>query len=142
LSSVTGVSGELIGATQMASPLNYDGGLTLAFQCSNVKKSVEWYTQVLGFTHLYTNAEIGWAEVATEVAKVNVGLSQVESPKVGAGPVPTFGVKDIDSARKQLEGKKVRFDGETRTIPGLVKLATFFDPDGNALMLYQSLGQH
>lgn len=126
----------------MPSPLNYDGGLTLAFQCSNVKKAVDWYTQVLGFTHLYTNDEIGWAEVVTEVANVNVGLSEVESPKVGAGPVPTFGVKDIDAARAQLEAKHVRFDGQTRTIPGLVKLATFFDLDGNPLMLYQSLMQH
>jgi len=31
------------------------------------------------------------------------------------------------------------FDGDTIEIPELVKLATFFDPDGNSLMLYQSL---
>jgi hypothetical protein len=35
----------------------------------------------------------------------------------------------------------VRFDGPTREYPGMVKLATFFDPDGNTLMLYESLGQ-
>ena len=33
----------------------------------------------------------------------------------------------------------MRFDGETREIEGMVKLATFYDPDGNALMLSQRL---
>ena len=50
-----------------------------------------------------------------------------------------FGVTDIDAARTEMEGKAVRFDGETQVIPGMVKLATFFDPDGNSYMLSQSL---
>ncbi|MFM9994277.1 MAG: VOC family protein [Phycisphaerales bacterium] len=128
----------------MPSPLNFDGGLTLSMQVKDRKKSTQWYTDVLGFTLLYDVEEIGWCELKTEVAggKVNVGLSQVEKPKVGAGPVPTFGVKDIDKARAFMEGKKVRFDGPTQEIPGMVKLATFFDPDGNALMLFQDLQTH
>lgn len=35
----------------------------------------------------------------------------------------------------------MRFDGPTQTIPGMVKLATLFDPDGNTLMLFQSLAE-
>lgn len=123
----------------MPSPLNYTGGLTLSCQCKDRKKSAKWYTDVLGFQMLYDVAEIGWCELATETKGVNIGLSEVESPKVGAGPVPTFGVKDIDAARKKLESKDVRFDGATMEIPGMVKLATFFDLDGNAMMLFQDL---
>ncbi|MBL9149185.1 MAG: VOC family protein [Phycisphaerae bacterium] len=123
---------------QTRSPLNFDGGLTLAFQVKDRMKSAAWYRDMLGFTLLYDVAEIGWCELATEVKGVNLGLSEVESPK-GGGPVPTFGVVDIDKARAMLEAKKVRFDGPTNTIPGMVKLATFFDLDGNALMLYQAL---
>jgi predicted enzyme related to lactoylglutathione lyase len=123
----------------MPSPLNYDGGLTLATQVKDLKASIKWYQEVLGFTFLYEVPPIGWAELATETKGVNIGLSQVEKPKTGAGPVPTFGVKDIDEARLMLESKKVRFDGPTHTIEGMVKLATFFDPDGNALMLFQDL---
>lgn len=103
-------------------------------------RALDWYTGVLGFELLYRLDEMGWAEVKTEVPGVNVGLSQVESPGVGAGPVPTFGVRDVDAARARLEGGGVRFDGETQVIPGMVKLATFFDPDGNAFMLYETLG--
>ena len=50
-----------------------------------------------------------------------------------------FGVADIDAARVELEAKGVVFDGDTRELPGMVKLATFFDPDGNRYMLAQSL---
>jgi len=127
----------------MASPLNYDGGLTISFEVKDLKRTVAWYRDVLGFTFLYQVDEIGWCELATEVAggKVNVGFSQVEKPKVGAGPVPTFGVANVDKARAMLESKKVRFDGPTKEYPGMVKLATFFDPDGNTLMLFQSLAQ-
>jgi predicted enzyme related to lactoylglutathione lyase len=123
----------------MTSPLNFDGGLTLSFQCKDRKKSAQWYTSMLGFQVLYDVEQIGWCELATAVKGVNIGLAQTPEPHAGAGPVPTFGVKDIDSARRQLESKGVRFDGDTRTIPGMVKLATFFDLDGHALMLYQDL---
>ncbi len=126
----------------MASPLKYTGGLTLSMKVADRKKAAQWYQDVLGFTMLYDVADIGWCELATEIAGVNIGLSEVESAKVGAGPVPTFGVKDIDAARKLLEKKDVRFDGDTMTIPGMVKLATFFDPDGNALMFFQDLQSH
>ncbi|MEX2217156.1 MAG: VOC family protein [Phycisphaerales bacterium] len=125
----------------MASPLNYDGGLTISLQVKDRKKSQQWYGDVLGFNLLYDVAEIGWCEMATEVdgGKVNIGLSEVEAPKTGAGPVPTWGVKDIGKARSMMEAKSVRFDGATQEIEGMVKLATFFDPDGNAHMLYQSM---
>ena len=74
----------------MSSPLNYTGGLTLSCQCKDRKKSAKWYTDVLGFQLLYDVEQIGWCELATETKGVNIGLSEVESPKVGAGPVPTF----------------------------------------------------
>ncbi len=55
--------------------------------------------------------------------------------------MPTFGVKDIDAARKRPRNRDVRLDGKTMEIPGMVKLATFFDLDGNAMMLFQDLQQ-
>ncbi|MEM9372330.1 MAG: VOC family protein [Planctomycetota bacterium] len=121
----------------MASPLNFDGGLTIALSCRDLPASLDWYRNTLGFGLLYHKEDMGWAELSTETPGVNVGLSQVEDVKPG-GPVPTFGVRDIASARAMLEQQGVRFDGETQTIPDMVSLATFFDPDGNALMLYES----
>ena len=104
---------------------DFDGGLTVACDVSDCAKSIAWYRDVLGFKLQYHLEEMGWCEMESHIPRVNVGLSQVESVKVG-GPTLTWGVKDIDAARKELEGKGVRFDGETRTIPEMVRLATFF----------------
>ena len=123
----------------MSTPIEFTGGLTISFESKDRKRSVEWYGSRLGFKFLYDVPEIGWSEVATSVPGVNIGFGETPQPKSGAGPVPTFGVKDIDAARKSLEKQGVKFDGETQTIPGMVKLATFFDPDGHALMLFQEL---
>ena len=45
----------------------------------------------------------------------------------------------LQRARAKLEAKKVRFDGPTQVIEGMVKLATFYDADRNKLMLYQDI---
>jgi len=126
-------------AAARPSPLGYTGGLTCVYQVSDIRKSIDWYTGVLGFAVLYHIEDMGWCELASEVKGVNVGLSQVEKPNIGLCSKLTWGVKDIDLARSIVESKKVRFDGPTQEIPGMVKLATFFDPDGNPMMFYQDL---
>lgn len=123
----------------MPSPLGYDGGLTCSIQVTNMARSIQWYQEMLGFSLLYRLDEMGWCELATEVARVNVGLGQVEKIAGTGNCKLTFGVKDIDATRALLESKGVTFQGETMTIPGMVKLATFYDPDQNIHMFYQSL---
>ena len=124
----------------MGSDNGYDGGLTCALSCSDLDASLKWYQEVLGFTLLYKIDDMAWAELSSSVERVNVGLSQVENPEVKGGATLTWGVKDIDTTRSALEAKDVRFDGDTMTIPDMVRLATFFDPDGNKHMLFQALG--
>ena len=123
----------------MTTELNYDGGLTCAMQVTDLKRSAEWYQTTLQFELLYQLDEMGWCELKSPVAGVCVGLSQVERPEVKGGATLTWGVRDIDAARRQLEERGVPFDGDTITIEGMVRLATFYDPDGNKLMLYQDL---
>lgn len=125
----------------MTKPIAFDGGLTCALSVSNLDKSIAWYTDVLGFEVIYKLDDMGWCELSTPVTRVTVGLSQVEKLEGKGGATLTFGVQDIDVAREQLEASDVRFDGDTTTIPEMVKYATFFDPDGNTLMLYQDLSE-
>ena len=120
-------------------PLDFDGGLTCAIQCADLDKAVAWYEKVLGFELLYKIDEMAWAELKSPVANVSLGIGQVETPMVQGGATLTWGVIEIDEARSKLEANDVRFDGETQTIPEMVKLATFFDPDGNSLMFFESL---
>ena len=122
-----------------AKAIGYDGGLTCALGVRSLDKSIPWYRDVLGFELAYKVDEMGWCEFHSPVAGVMVGLSQVENSAPKGGATPTWGVKNIDAARAQLETKGVKFDGPTVVYEGMVKLATFFDPDGNKFMLYQGL---
>lgn len=124
----------------MTSQLDYDGGLTCSMPANDLQSAIDWYQDVLGFKLLYKVDEIGWCELASPVERVNVGLSAVEKPNPG-GATPTFGVKDIQAAKAVLESKDVRIDGDVMVIEGMVKLLTFFDPSGNALMFYEALEQ-
>jgi catechol 2,3-dioxygenase-like lactoylglutathione lyase family enzyme len=121
------------------SAMGYDGGLTLAMRTTSLDRAIGWYRDVLGFTLLYRVDQIAWCELQSPVARVNVGFSEVEAVAPGGGAVPTWGVEDIAAAKAALEGHGVTFDGDIVEYPGMVKLLTFYDPDGNALMLYQDL---
>jgi predicted enzyme related to lactoylglutathione lyase len=123
----------------MAGTIDYDGVITCALSVSDLGKALTWYGDVLGFEVIYKLDEMGWAEMTTPTKNVMLGLSQVEKVETAGGATVVFGVVDIDQARGQLEAADVRFDGETMTIPDMVRLATFFDPDGNKFMLAQDL---
>lgn len=120
--------------------MNFNGTITLSSAVSDLEASLAWFKNVLGFDETFKVAEAGWAEVATPAEGVSIGLAQTDEPVDGAGgSTPVFGVDDIDAARAELEAKGVKFEGDTVELPGMVKLATFFDPDGNRYMLAQSL---
>ncbi len=125
----------------MTTDISFDGGLTCALECSDLDRAIAWYKDTLGFEPLFRVDDIGWCELRSPVEKVSVGLSQVEQPAVQGGATLTFGVSDVDAARTTLEARGIAFDGDTLTIPGMVRLATFYDLDGNKLMFYQDLSQ-
>ena len=120
-------------------PFEYAGNIVISVNVSNLEQSLAWYREALGCEEIYKLADYGWAEVATGTPGVSIGLGQTEDPKFEGGTTPTFGVKDIVAARAHLESKSARFDGDTYEIEGMVKLTTFYDPDGNPWMLAQSL---
>ena len=122
--------------------IEYDGTITLASSVKDIGSSIKWFKNVLGFEELFHATEAGWAEVSTPSENVSIGLGQTEEVDGKGGATPVFGVKDIIAARADLETKDVKFDGDIIEIPGLVKLATFFDPDGNTYMLAESLNDN
>jgi CreA protein len=124
----------------MAEKITYRGTITVALDVSDMKAAVAWYRDMLGLGVAFEVPEVGWAEVHTPVEDVTIGLSQVEAVGASGGVRVVVGVQDIAAARRTLEGRGVVFDGETVTIEGMVKLATFRDRDGHRLMLAESLG--
>lgn len=116
--------------------------LTLSVLVTDFAAARRWYTEKLGFQEMYAVEEVGWAELQTPLGGATIGLNRLDGAHPGPGSVTiTFGVQDIEAARAEMERRGVAFDGPTNEIPGMVKLATFHDPDGNAFMLAQTLGQ-
>jgi CreA protein len=126
--------------TATETPIAYADHLTISCSVSDLERSVAWYRELLGFELIYKLDDMGWCELRTPWKGISIGLGQSETPTIG-GTTPVFGVDDIDGARTHLESNGVRFDGETQVIPDMVKLATFYDPDGNPWMLAERLQQ-
>ncbi len=117
----------------------YDGILTLACSVKDLDTSIAWFKETLGFELVFRVDEAGWAEITSPTKDVTIGLGVNQEVNGNGGTTPVFGVNDIVESRSELEDKGVKFDGDTVEIPGMVKLATFFDPDGNTYMLAESL---
>jgi catechol 2,3-dioxygenase-like lactoylglutathione lyase family enzyme len=86
-------------------------------------RSLAWYRDVLGFELEYELKEYGWCELKTPF---------------GFNITPTFGVKDIDGAIVHLRERDVKVE-DWHEIPNMVRLSTFYDPDGTPWMLAQTL---
>ena len=112
--------------------------ITIALSVKDRHASADWYQAMLGFETIYHADEAGWSELRSNTEGVTIGLGEHTEPAPG-NCVPVFGIADLDSARAKLEGANVKFDGETDVVEGMVKTATFYDPDGNALMLAEDL---
>jgi predicted enzyme related to lactoylglutathione lyase len=112
--------------------------LTIALSVADRHASAKWYSEKLGFELRFHMDEAGWSELQTKTDNVVLGLGEQSTPTPG-NAIPVFGVTDLDSARTALEQAGVAFDGPTETIEGMVKLATCYDPDNNAIMLAQDL---
>lgn len=120
------------------SVISLENTITFAISVKDRHASAEWYNRLLGFEILYHADEAGWSELQTKTAGVTLGLGEHTEPVPG-NSVPVFGISDIEDARQKLEGEDVKFDGDIITIDGMAKITTFYDPDGNALMLAQDL---
>ncbi|NVK35601.1 MAG: VOC family protein [Rhodobacteraceae bacterium] len=121
--------------------VSLDKTITIALSVKDRHASANWYESMLGFQTIYHADEAGWSEIQTNTTGVTIGLGEHTKPVPG-NCVPVFGIADLDAGRQKLEHEKVKFDGPTDVVEGMVKTATFYDPDGNALMLAEDLSGH
>ncbi len=117
----------------------WTGESTAALSVSDYGKALAWYRDVLGLDVVFELESWGWAQLQSPVSGLLIGIGQSEEVKQGGGATLTFPVEDIEVARAYLEGEGVRFDGEISQVEDMVRLTTFYDPDGNAFMLAQQL---
>lgn len=105
---------------------------------SDYDRALAWYRDILGFELVYELKEYGWCELKTPFG-YNIGLGQAETVAQG-NITPTFGVADIDAALAYLREHDVKAE-DWHEITGMVRLSTFYDPDGTPWMLAQTLDQ-
>ncbi|MEM9667863.1 MAG: VOC family protein [Pseudomonadota bacterium] len=115
-----------------------NGEITISFNVKDRAVSAAWFKTHFGFEEMFSMEDEGWTEISTDTPGVTLGFGDATEVQHG-NCVPVFGVADIAKARSDLEAAETRFDGDTIHIDGMVKLATFYDPDGNAFMLAESL---
>ncbi len=121
--------------------VDYDGTLLVQLAVSDLDRAIAFYRDVLGFRLEERNDSLSWARIDPGIEGLTVGLGERPEPRGSGGVSLNFGVADVDAARSALEAKGVRFTGPTITIPGVVRLADFEDPDGNRIRLAADPGE-
>lgn len=111
------------------------------FYVSDLRASVRYYRERVGFKLLFLDEKAGWATFSTGAEGVELGLMLWglggRVPR-GGGACPMFEVVEIETSRRALEARGVEFDGEIIGEEGVRRHTTFHDPDGNPIQLTQS----
>ncbi|SHJ16001.1 VOC family protein [Desulfosporosinus lacus] len=112
----------------------------VGFHCNvnNCERTLEFYTEKLGFKVLFKDEYKGQAMVTTNDEDYYIGFAETHSI-VPSSTCISFEVEDIEQVVYTLRQKDVEFQGDIFEIPGVVKLATFSDPDGYKLMLSERI---
>ncbi|HEY3576427.1 MAG TPA: VOC family protein [Gaiellaceae bacterium] len=101
----------------------------------DIKRAKEFYAGTLGLeieSEGESDMEFRCGQVTLDVFDpTSIGQEFAVSPAGLALRVP-----DVDAARAELEAKGVEFDGETIETD-VCRMASFKDPDGNALLLHR-----
>ena len=101
---------------------------------TNTERSRAFYVHTLGFRPDERSSNEFW------VGETCFGIWEPERFGVEFQPqrngIALLQVRDVAAARTELEAKGVEFDGETLDT-GVCHMATFADPDGNALVLHR-----
>ena len=107
------------------------------YQVADLEKAKKFYGEVLG---LKKTVEIpGWCEFSHAEGAASIGLNQMREDDHERGATVVLRVDDLARAGDDLKKKGVAFEGKVEEIPGVVRIATFRDPDGNRLQLMQVL---
>ena len=101
----------------------------------DIKRAKQFYTETLGLeieSEGESDMEFGCGQVTLDVFEP----SSIGQPFAVSPAGLALRVADVDAARAELEAKGVVFDGETIET-GVCRMASFKDPDGNALLLHR-----
>jgi len=112
---------------------------------SDIKKAIKFYTETVGMKMNSFDEEFGWAELAGHEDGARLGIAQTSEHEAilpGQNAVFTLSVDDIQTTKSDLSKKGAKMVGEVLDIPGVVKMQTVVDQDGNHFQLVESYPGH
>jgi catechol 2,3-dioxygenase-like lactoylglutathione lyase family enzyme len=107
----------------------------VSFLTSDIARAKRFYTELLGL-EVQSEGEHDIEFCAGQVTLDIFDPSSVGQPFAPSPAGLSLRVPDVASARAELEARGVEFDGDTLDT-GVCHMASFRDPDGNALMLHR-----
>jgi predicted enzyme related to lactoylglutathione lyase len=108
------------------------------YQVNDLNAAKKFYGEMLGLKKTFEME--GWCEFSHAGGNASIGLNGMRDREEGGATV-VLRVDDLARVQKELKAKGVKFEGEVREVPGVVRIATFRDPSGNRLQLCQPLLQ-
>lgn len=107
----------------------------VSFLTTDIARAKRFYTELLG---LEVESE-GEHDIELRAGQVTLDIFDPSSIGQPFAPSPaglSLRVPDVFAARAELEARGVEFEGDTLDT-GVCHMASFRDPDGNALMLHR-----
>lgn len=115
----------------------YKSGLTVWYSVKDIEVTKEFYTKKLGFDLYFHDKDGGNVIMYTNTADCTIGFSCADEVVPSTSSI-VFEVENIEKAYETLKIRGVEFIGGIETVPGMLKMATFADPDGHSLMLSET----
>lgn len=109
-------------------------GVGIHYNVSNLERTLAFYTEKLGFKEVFHDADNRQSMLTTNTKDCLIGFAEIQSI-VPSSTCITFEVENIQQAVEALQQKGIDFKNGIFEVPGMIKLAVFFDPDGYKLML-------
>jgi len=117
----------------------------VSYSVSDWQRAKKFYGETLGLPVAeFYGDEVGWMEFGPkEGAHLAISLWEGEGvmPVHSGGAVVVFMVEDVDATVKELRARGVKCT-DAETVPGMVRWASFFDPDGNELQAASSVPEN
>jgi catechol 2,3-dioxygenase-like lactoylglutathione lyase family enzyme len=101
------------------------------------QRSAKWYAETLGLPEIWRMEERKGVGFGVGDNSATINLFQESG-----GMELVIQVERVETARKELEAKGVKFEGPTETIESIGKGAGFRDPDGNRVYLLDYTIEH
>ena len=117
--------------------------ILVAINVRDLRKAEKFWVEDLGFERGWDKGiKDGWLEIETPVKGFVIGLNLVsEEEFVKEETKINIAVKAIETTKEVLEEKGIKTT-EIRTIPGILKIMTVFDPDDNTISFVEGLEKY